>query len=218
MIVLLCLSCQSKSEREDDLIELPVNGYVEPCSSTITNSQIIPCIQSAALTADDKAILDKYISKYTAFSLDTKELTDYLQGNGGAGRIQLSIDEEFDWTIDLVINDLRAPNFEQIYSTGDGTFEIEKPFLVDTFKGKTSDGRDVRFTIDENYFAGYIFDAIMGDCLIVSIKEFINIAEGFTQFQKEIGFITFCTRDVMPVEVEEIEVRPYENTSNVVIN
>lgn len=129
---------------------------VDPCATT-TNSQIIPCIKSAVLTEHDKAILNQYLSKYTAFTFNKKELADYLHANGDAGRLRLRIDDRLDWTIDLELNDLRAPGYTSTYTTDEGTFEVEEPFVVNTFKGKTSDGKTVRFTIDEDFFFGVIF-------------------------------------------------------------
>ena len=47
------------------------------------NGQITPTTQRISLSSSDKAILDQHISHYTAFTIDKKELTDYLKGNGG---------------------------------------------------------------------------------------------------------------------------------------
>jgi hypothetical protein len=85
----------------------------------IANAQITPRIQRASLTGNDKAILDQHISKYVAFSMDIKELTDNLYGNGGAGQFRIRIDENMDWTIDVEINDLRAP------TTGQHTLQMQ---------------------------------------------------------------------------------------------
>ncbi|MDR2911313.1 MAG: hypothetical protein LBV47_08135 [Bacteroidales bacterium] len=50
--------------------------------SAVTRSQeavYAPSIKSASLTETDKAILDKHLSKYTAFNINLKELTEYLK-------------------------------------------------------------------------------------------------------------------------------------------
>jgi hypothetical protein len=83
--------------------------------NVVTRSQetvYTPDIKSVALTENDKAILDKHLSKYTAFTLDLKELAGYFKG--GAGSFRLQIDENFDFTIDLELNDLRAPDYKAI--------------------------------------------------------------------------------------------------------
>jgi len=38
----------------------------------IANSQIAPTIQRASLSKSDRAIIDKHLSHYTAFSMDLK--------------------------------------------------------------------------------------------------------------------------------------------------
>ena len=113
------------------------------CMGT-AKSQITPSTQRASLTVNDRAILDKRISKYTAFTIDQRELTNYLYGNGGAGQFRLQVDENLDWTIDLELNDMRAPDYRATYTTDEGTFEVKEPFVVNTFKGKTSDGRNAQ--------------------------------------------------------------------------
>ena len=57
----------------------------------------------------------------------------------------------------MELNDLRAPDYKSFYTTEEGTFESTEQFVVNTFKGETSTGQHVRFTIDENIFFGIIF-------------------------------------------------------------
>jgi hypothetical protein len=45
------------------------------CMGT-ADAQITPSMRKVLLTGNDRAILDKRISKYTAFTMDKKELTD----------------------------------------------------------------------------------------------------------------------------------------------
>ena len=60
------------------------------------NAQITPLTQRTSLTGNDKVILDQRISKYTAFTIDKKELADYFYGNEGAGQFRLRVDENMD--------------------------------------------------------------------------------------------------------------------------
>ena len=122
----------------------------------MANGQVTPSTQRASLTENDRAILDQHISKYTAFTIDKKELADNLYGSGGKGQVRLMVDENLDWTIDLELNDMRAPDYRSTYTTDEGTFESTDTYAVNTFKGKTSDGQIARFTIDENTFFGVI--------------------------------------------------------------
>jgi len=91
-------------------------------------SQVIPSVKGALLSESDKAILDKHISKYTAFTMDLKELAGYIHGNQG-GQFRLSVDENFDWTLDIVLNDMRASDYKATYTTDKGTFEVNEPFI-----------------------------------------------------------------------------------------
>ena len=147
------------------------------------NAQITLITQITSLTGSETEILDKRISNYTAFTMDIKEITNYLYSNGGSGQFQLLIDERWDWTIDLELNDLRAPEYKATYTNEEGTFDVEETFVVNTFKGYKSDGQTVRFTIDENTF----FGVILGD----NYHYVIRPAKDFTQNNKDRTFIRF---------------------------
>ena len=159
-------------------------------SMGIANAQFTPATQRTSLTVSDKAILDLRISKYTAFTIDNKELADRLSGNGGAGQFRLHIDENLDWTINLELNDLRAPNYLATYTSDKGTFDVKEPFVVNTYKGKTSDGQVVRFTIDENTF----FGVILGDTYHYVIRS----ANDYTQNREDKSFIVYKSWDILP--------------------
>ena len=119
------------------------------------NSQIVPVVQKTVLSGRDKAVLDEHFSEYAAFTIDKREIIENLYTTGTC-QFRIYIDEERDWTLDLELNDMRAPEFRQTYTSDEGEFEVEEPFIVNTFKGKTSDGYIARFTIDENTFSGII--------------------------------------------------------------
>ena len=147
-----------------------------------------PNIKSAALTANDKSILDRHLSKYTAFTVDEKEIAGFF--NGGYGSFRLQIDEELDWTISLELNDLRDPDYKAFYITEEGEVEITEPFVVNTFKGETSAGQHVRFTIDENTFFGIIFGE--------NYHYVIRSAKDYTQNKGDNSFIVYKSWDIIP--------------------
>ena len=122
----------------------------------IANSQIIPRTQKLSLTENDKEILDQHISKYTVFTMDKQELITNLYANSKT-KFRLQIDEELDWVLNLELNDMRSPDYKQVYTTSEGEFEVNRQFVVNTFKGYTSDGQVALFSIDDNTFFGVIF-------------------------------------------------------------
>ena len=151
------------------------------------NSQVVPSIKSATLINDDKAVIDQHLSKYNAFTIDKDELTDKLYSNKGAGEFRLRINEELDWTISLEFNDMRAPGYKRTVVLDKGVVEDE--FKLNTFKGKTSDGKIVRLTIDENNFFGVIIDN----------KEHyvIRPTNDITKNSKDKSFIVYKNSDII---------------------
>jgi len=155
----------------------------------VAYTQITPSIQKISLTGSDKTILDQRISKYSAFTIDNKELVNNLNSNGG-GQFRLRIDENLDWTIELELNDLRADDYKATYTSDKGTFEIKEHSVVNTFKGKTSDGHVTRFTIDENYF----FGVILGE----NYHYVIRPSKDYTQNKQDKNFIVYHSWDIIP--------------------
>ena len=94
------------------------------------NAQFIPSTQRVSLTGNDRAIVEQRVSKHTAFTIDSKQLTNYLNGRGGAGQFRLAVDENLDWTIDLELNDLRTPDYRATYTTDEGEFSLSIFSLV----------------------------------------------------------------------------------------
>jgi len=156
----------------------------------IANAQFTPSTQRVSFTGKDKTILDQHLGKYTAFSIDKRELTDSLYGNGGSGSFRLRVDDKLDWTIDLELNDLRTSIYRATYTTDKGTFELKEPFVVNTFKGKTSNGQIARFTIDENNFFGVIFGE--------NYHYVIRPAKDYTQNWDDKSFIVYHSWDIIP--------------------
>ena len=62
------------------------------------NAQLTSSTQRASLAYSDRTIVDQRVSRYTAFTIDKGELTDYLRSRGGEGQFRLRIDETLDWT------------------------------------------------------------------------------------------------------------------------
>ena len=120
------------------------------------NAQIMPTITKVALLEQDKATINQRLSEYTTFTMDRRALMDSLN-KYGKYQFQIRVDERQDWTLDLQLNDMRAPDYKQTYISDEGKFEYE-PFILNTYKGKTSDNQIARFTIDENNFFGVILN------------------------------------------------------------
>ena len=120
------------------------------------SAQVVLTAQKAVLSAQDKAILDKQISNYTVFTLDTAELLDSLRTNRYCN-VQLYINEQWHWEFYL----------EQIYM---GTN------IDNVFHGKTSDNEDVRFVIDDNFFSGSIYSSNQGE---IDIHDTWNHTQNF---------------------------------------
>lgn len=119
-------------------------------------------------------------------------MTERLYSNGGAGQFRLSIDENLDWTIELHLNDMRSSECRSTYTTDEGTFDSKEPFVVNTFRGKTSDGQIVRFTIDENTF----FGVILGD----NYHYVIRPAKDYTRNEEDKSFVVYHSWDIIPDE------------------
>ena len=176
---------ETKTEIVTEIEEGSSTEYEDPSKlpyyfiEGISNYSIYtPNIEVASLTDNDKAILDKNISKYTAFTIDKKELTEYLSNNGGYGYVRFQFDENFAWTIYLEINPMRLPGPDW------------PDYFPNTFKGETSYGQHVRFTIDENNVFGIIFYARY-HYVIMDAKE-------YTQNREDETLIVYKSWDIIP--------------------
>ena len=118
------------------------------------NAQIVIPTQTVETSARTVSAFAQSLSTYTVFTMDKRELLNELHTNKSA-LFQMRINENLDWTFDMVVNDMRAPNFRQVIITDEGEIECNG-FVLNTFKGKTTDGRIARFTIDENTFFGVV--------------------------------------------------------------
>lgn len=133
------------------------------------SAQIEPTIKKVTLSEQEKVSINQYISEYTTFTMEKKILLDSLFKNGRS-RFQLYIDEQRTWTLDLQINDMRAHDYKQTYVSEKGKIEYNQ-FVLNTYKGMTSNNQIVRFTIDEDNFFGVIFDE-HDHYIIRSLKDF----------------------------------------------
>jgi hypothetical protein len=124
--------------------------------SNCLHAQIEPTISENTLSDAEKNVLSQHFRNYKTFSIDKKEILDSLN-NKGKCQFRLNIDKENDWIIDIRVNDMRSNNFVASYISDSGTFKYDG-FILNTFKGKTSDNKVVRFTIDVDEFWGIILD------------------------------------------------------------
>jgi len=74
------------------------------------NAQIIVPIQRTEVAEKNSSALNQQLRAYTVFTMDKRELSNQLHTNRG-GLFQIRIDENLDWTLNMEINDMRAPNF-----------------------------------------------------------------------------------------------------------
>jgi len=170
------------------------------------NAQVKPAISQKNLSVSDKNVLDKHFKKYKTFSIDKKEVLDSLK-NHGKCRVQLTIDKENDWLIDLQINDMRSSDFITTYTSDFGTFQSNS-FIPNTYKGKTSDNRIARFTIDDDEFWG-IINSNEKQVIIRQTKDYTNksIDENLIIFEKSDIIITGGNDDF----VTDALIAPIEN-------
>jgi len=171
----------------------------------VVKSQISINAEAASLSNPDRALIEQRVSRHSAFTVDKKEIAARLNDNGGFGQIRLRINENKDWIIDLEVNDLRAPSFKQEYVTEKGTFVYDQ-FILNTFRGRTSNNQVVRFTIDDNNFFGVIFNK--RDYYI------IKSARDYTGNFEDETFIIFNSSDVIISEhfefFEDLRVIEYD--------
>jgi len=152
------------------------------------SSQIItPSVTRVLLSENDRAIFNEHLSEYTVFTINKIELINYLYTNK-TGKFQIYINENLNWTIDLLLNDMRAPNYRQTYISEEGVFKQEE-FVLNTFKGKTSDNKPARFTIDENNFFGVILDSVF--------YYVIRPAKDYTRNNSDERFIVYKSSDII---------------------
>jgi hypothetical protein len=76
------------------------------------------------------------------------------------------------------------------YVTEEGEFEDTEPFVVNTYKGSTSDGKPAAFTIDYNS----LFGIILGE----NYHYIIRSANDYTQNSGNNGFIVYKSWDIIP--------------------
>jgi hypothetical protein len=120
-------------------------------------AQIDVPVTKTTLSEGDMSILSNRMSRYTTFSLDKNVLLEKLRHNGYCA-FRLNIDGEHDWIIDITTNDMRASDYKFSYISESGFFYPDV-YIPNTYKGKTSDGKIVRLTIDDDEFWGVILDS-----------------------------------------------------------
>jgi hypothetical protein len=90
----------------------------------------------------------------------------------------------------LELNDLRTPDFKSTYTTDEGVFDNTDEFVVNTYKGITSDGKRVRFGFDENGFLGIIFGE--------NYHYVIRSANDFSRNKEDKSLIVYRSLDIIP--------------------
>lgn len=172
------------------------------------NAQVKPTISQKTLSVSEKKMIDTHLKKYKTFSIDKKEILDSIK-NYGRCYFRLTIDKNNDWTINLRLNDLRATNYTASYVSDSGAF-FYKSFTPNTYKGKTTDNKIARFTINEDDFFG----------LIISNEKQIMIRQtkDYTKNNNDSSLIMFETTDIIEPEndfdnVSDVIIAPIENNN-----
>ena len=169
------------------------------------NAQIISTITKSALLDQDKTTINQCLLEYTTFTMDKRALVDSLQ-KYGRYQFKIRIDERQDWTLDLQFNDMRAPDYTGTYISDKGKFEY-KPFILNTYKGKTSNDQIARFTIDENNFFGVILDN--------EYHYVIRFVRDFTKNSSDERLIVYKSLDILENEffdyINDALIAPDEN-------
>jgi hypothetical protein len=154
-------------------------------------SQIVNISATKIIPSEENAVvLNQSLTQYTVFTLNNNQLVDSLQING-ACLFRLSIDEKYDWTVNLTKNDMRSPDYISTYVTDEGEFVCEK-FEVNTFKGYTSNGQVARFTVDENNLTGII--------LCENKHIVIRPTKDYTHNESDRSFICYESTDIIRQE------------------
>ncbi len=166
------------------------------------NAQVRPTVSQKTLSVSEKRMIDTHFKKYKTFSIDKKEILDSLK-NYGRCNFRLTIDEDNDWTINLRLNDMRATNYAASFISDSGAFPF-KSFVPNTYKGKTTDNKLARFTIDENDFWGLIIFSNEKQIMIRQTKD-------YTKNNNDSSLIMFETTDIIEPE------KDYDNVSDIIV-
>jgi hypothetical protein len=153
-------------------------------------SQINPPVEKVRLSEHDIAILNGHIKQYVTFYLEKSELVDSLYKIGKT-LFRLNIDKERDWTVELQFNDMRSPDYVATYETEKDVFKYED-YILNTFKGYTSDGKIARFTIDKDNFFGVILNK--------ETHFVIRPTKDLTHNEKDESLIVYESSDLIPEE------------------
>lgn len=154
-------------------------------------SQIIPLesnVKTVQLSEKDNSVLKKHLNRYSTFEIDKKQLLENLSLYGKC-HFRLNINSEYKWDIDLQVNNMTTPDYKAFYSTDDGSFLYEEPYVPNTYKGETSSGDIVRLTIDDDEFWG----------LVLKEQEQVTIrhTRHYTGNKEDNSLVIFNNKDVI---------------------
>jgi hypothetical protein len=180
------------------------------------SSQDIVTVEGVTLSINERTVIDQRISRYSTFSIDKKSLTNTVRRSDSETKIRLQINETLDWTINLELNDMRAADYKSAYTTDAGTFEFAETFVVNTFKGITSDGKVARFTIDDDTFYG----VILADNYHYTIRPIDDYTHG-RSLNSSNKFVVYSSKDVIPSDenfdyIEDVLDAPEYNLHQVI--
>lgn len=137
-----------------------------------------PAPAARAVSAPAKLDADRFLSDYQLVTIDpSASLRTVREGR------TLTIDAGLArYDVDLVVNDLRAPDFRVEETLEDGTTRRMPDTPVNTYRGvvRDRDGATARFTMDEGHLSGLIIDG--DDRVFVEPLETYSLAGGPTDY------------------------------------
>lgn len=129
-----------------------------PQTYNLQQVQAFPCAE----------LLAEQLQEYELYEFDFNELYQFANSNNYVTEFKLQFKEK-SYLITLQRNDLRSPNYKSAIGHIENESEIvyertvlsDTNYIVKTFKGFVNGKTDniARFTIDENYFTGYVHDS-----------------------------------------------------------
>lgn len=121
------------------------------------NGQHKTGITESQITSTQKAFLNLQFKEYQVINLKTDQIFRYASKQPGTFQLSLNLEHHFNWTIQLILNDLRGDNYQEIFITDNGPV-VQPTQAPTTYKGFLNGNKDneVRLTIKTDNINGFI--------------------------------------------------------------
>ena len=137
-----------------------------------------------------RQILEKQFSAFTLFEFDTDEILNQRSDSTAGFYTNFKIGEKYDWTLALLPNEIKAPNYKLTVAQEMGRYSKRSDRSINTFHGFVEGtGEEARLSIDDNFIYGYIEYG----------KEILYIEplRYFVDGAKEDLFVAYLAKDVL---------------------